>query len=105
MYFRGGLPELLRQVNRMQSKLEKLKEELKQRTVIGESGGGIVKVKINGGREVVSIEFEDKVMAEGKTVLQDLIIAATNDALRKVEELIEQETEKITKGFKFPGLL
>lgn len=105
MQFRGGLPELLRQVNRMQEKLEKLKEGLKDQTLEGEAGGGRVKVKVNGGREVVKVEFEQKLVEEGLEVLQDLIVAATNDALRKVDELVEKESEKITKGIKIPGLL
>ncbi len=69
------------------------------------AGGGIVKVVANGAQEIVSVEIDPSVVdPEDTTMLQDLIVAATNEALRKSREMKEEEISKLTGGLKFPGM-
>ncbi len=74
-------------------------------TVMGSSGGDMVKVEANGAQEIVSIQIEKELLAsDDPELLQDLIVAAVNDALRKSKDLVAQEMAKLTGGIKIPGL-
>lgn len=89
----------------MQAKIAKMQEELKERTVEASSGGGMVKVVCDGQQNIVSIEIEPELLEEKDVeMLQDLILAAVNDALRRSREIAEEEMGKITGGLNFPGL-
>ncbi len=101
----GGMANLMRQANQMQLKIRKLQEELSQREFEGTSGGGAVTVKVKGEHEVVSLKINEDVVKSGDVeMLQDLIVTATNDALKKARETHAAEMEKITGGFGIPGL-
>lgn len=101
----GGMQNLMRQANQLQLKVKKLQEELAEREYDGTSGGGAVTVKVKGESEVVSLKISDEVMKSGDAeMLQDLIVTATNDALKKAKDTHAAEMAKITGGFNMPGL-
>ena len=104
--FRGGMSELMRQASRMQRKIEARKEELKTDTVEASSGNDKVKAVANGGRELVSVTIDPELLKEEDLdMVQDLIVAATNAALNKATEMVDEELEKVTGGMKIPGLM
>jgi DNA-binding YbaB/EbfC family protein len=103
--FMGGRDELLRQASRLQRKIDKRKQELKEETVEAGAGNDKVKVTVNGAAEVVKVTIDPELLqAEGIEMAQDLIVAATNAALTKAREMVESELEKVTGGLKIPGL-
>jgi len=103
MAFRGGIQELMKQANRMQTKLERLRETMKDEQVPGQALDGKVKAIVNGNRELLRVEFSPADFAEDLAMLQDAIVAAVNDGLRRADERIDEETKKITGGMKLPG--
>jgi len=95
----------MKEAQKMQAKIAKMQEELKEKTVEASSGGGMVKVVCDGQQNIVSIEIEPELLEEKDVeMLQDLILAAVNDALRRSREIAEEEMGKITGGLNFPGL-
>ena len=101
-----GMGNLMKQAQKLQSKMLKLQEELADRTVETSSGGGMVKVVANGRQQIVSIQIEKEVIdPEDPEMLQDLILAAVNDALTKSQEMISNEMGKLTGGVNIPGLM
>lgn len=105
MKFRGGMGELMRQASRMQRKIERRREELKDEEFEAGAGDDLVKVTVNGGAEVVKVVIEEKALEEeGLEMVTDLIVAATNAALTKAREHVDAELEKVTGGLKIPGL-
>lgn len=101
----GGMAQLMKQANQMQMKMKKLQDELAMQTYEGTAGGGAVKVTVNGDSTVKAIDIQDDVFKSGdKEMLQDLILAATNDALKVAKETSAKEMEKITGGMNIPGL-
>ena len=96
---------LLKQAQEMQARITKVQEELAQKTVDGSAGGGMVQVTVNGQLNVNSVKIEPSVInAEEKEMLEDLILAAVNDAMRKARDLASTEMSKITGGLKIPGM-
>lgn len=101
----GGMQQLMRQANQMQNKMKKVQEELAEREFEGTAGGGAVVVKCNGSNQLVAIEIKpDVISADDVEMLQDLILAATNDALKTAKDTSNEEMSKITGGFGMPGL-
>lgn len=101
-----GMGNVMKQAQKLQSKMLRLQEELAQKTVESAAGGGMVKVVANGKQQVVSIQIEKEVVdPEDVEMLQDLILAAVNDALLKSQEMVSQEMSKITGGLNIPGLM
>ena len=99
------IQQLLKQAQEFQKKIKKMQEELKDRTVEASAGGGMVAVTANGRQEILSIKIEREVVnADDIEMLQDLIIAAVNEARRKAEELSQEEMKKITGGLGIPGM-
>jgi DNA-binding YbaB/EbfC family protein len=89
----------------MQKKLQKLDVELKERVVEAAAGGGMVKVKVNGAEEIVDIKIEkDVINPDDKGMLEDLVLAAANEGIKKAKKLRESELAKIT-GMTMPGLI
>ena len=96
---------ILQQARQMQEKLGKVQEELASKTLTGESGGGMVRVTMNGRRQAQAVEIEPELLAASeKQMLEDLLVAAINDAMRKAEELSQREMSKLTGGMAIPGL-
>ena len=101
----GNMGKMMKQVQKMQADMAKMQEEMVNKTVETTSGGGMVKVVANGKQELVSIEINpEAVDPEDVEMLQDMILAAVNEALRQSQEMVAQEMSKITGGMKIPGL-
>ena len=95
----------MKQAKKMQEKMARLQQELETRTVEAQSGGGMVRVLVNGKFEIVSLKIEkDVVNPEDIDMLQDLIAAAVNEGIRKSQEMAQSEMSKITGGLSIPGL-
>lgn len=101
----GGMAQLMKQANQMQMRMKKAQEELAKATYDGTSGGGAVKVVVTGENLIQSIQIDPEVMKAGDAeMLQDMIKAATNEALKKAKETSSKEMEKITGGMNIPGM-
>lgn len=100
----GGMAGLMKQANQMQIKMKKLQEELATREFTGTAGGSAVTVKVNGDNKVLSLVINPEILkSEDAEILQDLVIAAVNDALKTAKETSSQEMSKITGGMSLPG--
>jgi DNA-binding YbaB/EbfC family protein len=100
-----GLKDLIEQAQGVQSKIRETQEQLADRSVVGSSGGDMVKVEANGIQEILSISIESELLvAEDREVLEDLIVSAVNDALQKSREMAAEEIAKISGGLRIPGL-
>src|SRR5665647_276394 len=96
---------IMQQAQQFQQNMARVQEELAQKKVIGSAGGGMVTVTANGKSEIISIVIERAMIVESEAdMLQDLIVAATNDALRKAREMGKAEMGKLTGGLNLPGL-
>ena len=99
------LGDMMRQAQKLQSEMQKMQEEAKQKTVEASSGGGMVTVVATGAGEIFSIKIEkDVVNPEDVDMLQDLILAACNEALRRAQQMVNDEMSKLTMGLNIPGL-
>jgi len=101
----SGMGDLVRQAQRMQQQIAEIQQSLKNRVVEGTAGGGMVHVLVNGQQEVVAVKIDPEVVDPNDVgMLEDLILAATRDGMKKARELAEQEMAKVTGGAKLPGL-
>ena len=101
----GQMKNLMKQAQQMQAKLAKVQEELKSREVEASAGGGMVTAVVNGAQEVLSIKIDpDIVKQEEIEMLQDLMRAAVNEAIKKSRDMVSEEMGKITGGLGIPGL-
>jgi DNA-binding YbaB/EbfC family protein len=97
---------MMKQAQKLQSKMLKLQEEMAEKTVEASSGGGMVKVVANGRHQILSIQIDKEVVdPDDLEMLQDLILAAVNDALLKSQEMVTGEMSKLTGGMNIPGLM
>jgi DNA-binding YbaB/EbfC family protein len=102
---KGGMPGMMKQIQKMQEDMAKMQAELGNKTVTEEAGGGMIKVVANGNKEIVSVEIDPQVIvAEEKEILEDLVVAAVNKALLSAKKMEEDELAKITKGMLPPGM-
>lgn len=100
-----GMGKMMKQVQQMQAKMVKLQEELAQRTLEATAGGGAVKITANGKQEIVDIKIDPSAVdPDDVEMLEDLILAAVNEALRQVQEMNNNELSKLTGGINLPGL-
>ncbi|KPJ76790.1 MAG: nucleoid-associated protein [Deltaproteobacteria bacterium SG8_13] len=100
-----GMANMMKQAQKLQSKMLQMQEELAQRTVEASAGGGMVKVVVNGKQQIVSVQIEKEVVdPEDVEMLQDLVQAAVNDALARSQEMVNAEMSKLTGGLSIPGL-
>jgi len=95
----------MKQVQKLQARMAEIKEELAEKEVEGSAGGGMVRVVVNGRQEVISVVIEPAAL-EDREMLEDLVTAAVNDAMRKSKALMEEELSKVTSqlGINLPGL-
>ncbi len=99
------MQQLMKQVQKIQKKIAELQESLAERTVSASAGGGMVTAVVNGRQEVVSIKIDPEIFEAGdREMLEDLVVAAVNEALRRSQEMVQEEMAKITGGLKIPGL-
>lgn len=100
----GGMGNILEQARTMQDRLQAMQEEVGARTVEGTSGGGMVRVVISGKLEIRGITIEDSVYADDdREMLQDLVAAGVNDAIRKAQKMMADEMTQLTGGISLPG--
>lgn len=97
--------KMMKQAQEMQAKMAKIQEELANKEIEATSGGGMVTVKVNGQQEVLAVTIDPEVFKDGdKEMLEDLIVAALNEARKKALELAQQEMSALTGGLSIPGL-
>jgi DNA-binding YbaB/EbfC family protein len=99
---KGGMGNLMKQAQQMQAKMAKAQEELANMEVIGESGAGMVKVTMTGSHSVRRVDIDESLMEDEKEMLEDLISAAFNDAVRRVEEQNKEKMSALTGGMQMP---
>ncbi|MGH8193356.1 MAG: YbaB/EbfC family nucleoid-associated protein [Woeseiaceae bacterium] len=100
---KGGIGQLMKQAQQMQAEMQKAQEEMAKLTVTGESGAGMVKITMTCKHEVKSIDIDDTLVSDDKDMLEDLIVAAFNDALRRVEKTIQEKFSGMAAGLKLPA--
>jgi DNA-binding YbaB/EbfC family protein len=101
-----GMGNMMKEAQKLQARMLKMQEELAEKTVESAVGGGMIKVVANGRNQVVGIRIEKEVVnPEDVEMLQDLILAAVNDALTKSQEMVASQMSKLTGGLNLPGLI
>jgi nucleoid-associated protein EbfC len=100
---KGGIGNMMRQAQQMQANLAKAQAEIAAMTVTGESGGGMVKVAMNGKHEVSRVTIDPSVAGDDRELLEDLVTAAINDAVRKVETASSQRLQGLMGGMQLPA--
>ncbi len=101
-----NMNKLMKQAQQMQSKMTQLQEEMGEKTVEATAGGGMVKVVANGKQQILSIQVEKEVVdPEDVEMLQDLIVAAVNEALSRSQAMVNEEMNKLTGGMNIPGMM
>ncbi len=100
---KGGIGQLMKQAQQMQADMQKAQEEMASLTVTGESGAGMVRVTMTCKHEIRALDIDDSVVGDDKEMLEDLIVAAFNDAVRKVEQTVQERFSGMTAGLNLPG--
>ena len=101
----GNMGNMMKQMQKMQKQMEEMQKQLEETEVEASSGGGAVTCKVDGKKEVLAITIDEGVVdPEDVEMLQDLVMAAVNEALRKAEEMMSKEMSKLTGGMNIPGL-
>jgi len=101
----GNMANLMKQAQAMQAQMAKLQEEAAAKTVVGSAGGGMVTVTANGGMEIVNVMINPEAAKGGDVdMLQDLVRAASNDALKKARQMVADQMKSVTGGMNIPGL-
>ncbi len=98
----GGLGNIMKQAQAMQDKMQKAQQELANLEVTGESGAGLVKVTMTGNHNVRRVSIDDSLMQDDKEMVEDLVAAAINDAVRRVEETSKERMASVTGGMQLP---
>ena len=101
----GNMQNMMKQMQKMQKQMEKLQKELEEREIEASAGGGAVVCKVNGKKEIISIKIDESVVdPEDIEMLEDLVMAAVNEGLRMVDDMMAKEMGKLTGGMNIPGL-
>jgi len=98
----GNMGDIMKQAQKMQEELQKQQEEIAKAEVTGESGAGMVKVVMNGRHDVKNVAIDDELLSEDKEIIEDLLAAAVNDAVRKVEAKNKNTMSGLAEGMGFP---
>jgi nucleoid-associated protein EbfC len=99
---KGNFNNLMKQAQAMQASMQKAQAEIVNIVVVGEAGGGMVKVTMNGRHEVKRVQIEPTVIGEDREMLEDLIAAAANDAVHKVEARVQEKMASLSAGLQLP---
>ncbi|HOW55618.1 MAG TPA: YbaB/EbfC family nucleoid-associated protein [Syntrophorhabdaceae bacterium] len=98
-----GFNQILQQAKKMQDRLVKIQEEMGEKTVEAQAGGGMVSCVVNGRQEVVSVSISQEVLEEkDKELLEDLVLAAVNEGLNRSRDMVQEEMSKVTGGMQLP---
>ena len=100
---KGGIGQLMKQAQQMQADMKKAQEEMAKLTVAGESGAGMVKITMTCQHQVQALEIDESLIGDDKEMLEDLIIAAFNDAIRRVEKMIQEKFSGVASGLGLPA--
>ncbi len=100
--FKGGMGNMMKQAQQMQERMQKAQEEIANMEVVGEAGAGLVKVTMLGSHNVRRIEIDESLMEDDKEMIEDLVAAAINDAVRRVEEQSKEKMASVTGGMQMP---
>lgn len=103
MLGKGGLGGIMKQAQKMQEEMQKAQAEIAAMEMTGESGGGLVKVVLNGAHECKRVSIDDSLMQDDKEMLEDLIAAALNDAAQRMAAVSEEKMSGVTSGINLPG--
>ena len=99
---KGGIAGLMQQAQKMQEKMQKAQEELAHKEIEGQAGAGMVKVTMTGKHVVKRVQIDPKLMAEDRDMLEDLAVAAFNDAVNRVEQMTQESLGGLTAGMQLP---
>ena len=99
---KGGIGQLMKQAQQMQADMKKAQEEMAKLTVTGESGAGMVKITMTCQHQVQALEIDESLIGDDKEMLEDLIIAAFNDAIKRVEKTIQEKFSGVASGLSLP---
>jgi hypothetical protein len=99
---KGGIGNLMKQAQKMQADLQRAQEEIARAEVTGESGGGLVKVTMNGRHEVRRVQIDPSLVGDDREMLEDLVAAACNDAAHRVEQMMQERMSGLTAGMALP---
>ena len=99
---KGGIGQLMKQAQQMQENMKKAQEEMASTSVTGESGAGMVRITMTCQHQVQGVEIDDSLLSDDKEMLEDLITAAFNDAIRKVEQTVQDKFSGMTAGMNLP---
>ncbi len=100
---KGAMGNMMKQAQKMQEDMQKAQEEIANMEVEGEAGGGMVKVVMNGRHELRKVELDDSLMSDDKEMIEDLLAAAVNDAVRRIEQQSSEKMSGVTAGLNLPG--
>jgi DNA-binding YbaB/EbfC family protein len=100
-----NMQKMMKQAQKMQAKMAKVQEELEEKTLEATAGGGAVKVVVNGKQEVVDLKIDPEVVdPDDVEMLEDLVLAAVNQGMREIQEMVNDEMGKVTGGMNLPGM-
>ncbi|MCH7822503.1 MAG: YbaB/EbfC family nucleoid-associated protein [Proteobacteria bacterium] len=99
---KGGIGQLMKQAQQMQADMQKAQKEMAEITVTGEAGGGMVKITMTCKHQIRALELDDALIGDDKDMLEDVIVAAFNDALRKVDATVQEKFSGMTAGLGLP---
>ena len=106
MLGRGGMGNIMKQAQQMQKRMAQLQQELEERRFEATAGGGMVTAVVSGKQQLISLTIDPKAVdPEDVEMLQDLVLAAVNDALKKSQEMVSAEMSKLTGGMNIPGMM
>jgi DNA-binding YbaB/EbfC family protein len=100
---KGGIGQLMKQAQQMQAEMQKAQEEIAKMTVTGEAGAGMVRITMSGKHDVRSIEIDDSLVGDDKEMLEDLLVAAFNDAVRRADQAVQEKFAGMTAGLNLPA--
>lgn len=100
--FKGGMGNIMKQAQQMQDKMQKMQEDIAKMEIVGEAGAGMVKVTMLGNHNVKRVDIDDSLMEDDKEMIEDLVAAAFNDAVRRVADTSQEKMAEITGGMGLP---
>ena len=105
---KGGMKNIMKKAQELQDKMEKAQQELNKIEIEGQSGGGMITAKVNGHKELITLNIDPDILTEDKEMIEDLIVAAVNQAIQNAGKTVEEKMNSITGGLagkmKFPGM-